>query len=48
MLLPFHNQAIEIWWKFLSGVSLGGYFSKPEALLRGGGGGVQPPLGDGV
>lgn len=36
MLLPFHNQAIDIGRKFLSGVRLGGHFSKPEALLSGG------------
>jgi hypothetical protein len=32
--LAFHKQAIEIGRKFLSGVMLGGHFSKPETLLR--------------
>jgi len=44
MLLPFHTQAIEIGRKFLSGVKLGGHFSKPEALLWEGGG-VDDPCG---
>jgi len=32
MLLAFHKQAIEIGRKFLSGVKLGGHFSKAVML----------------